>query len=226
MDADRIVYLAALLADQADMPMDHATPCLHRTLDAFKQEVTDHLGEEFLENAIYCLSTDSFRSSLLSTYKSNRHGRWKPPHRRLLEQEFLDMVPSMKVRGYEADDLVGIIATRSKDAIVVSNDKDLNQIPGKHFNPAKGEVYDVSEEEARYQVYYQWICGDTSDGYSGIPRVGDVKTRDFLAGINLENISDKEASEHVRSLYKKRRSGHLCETMRRVSRIRTDVLGA
>jgi hypothetical protein len=89
------------------------------------------------------------------------------------------------VRGLEADDLLGILATRDaySDAIIVTLDKDLRTIPGRHFNPLKETkpvLRSVFAADAQWMM--QTLTGDTSDGYTGIPRVGPKKAEAILGG--------------------------------------------
>lgn len=133
-----------------------------------------------------CPSADGFRRALMPTYKMNRTTA-KPlmlPDAKaaIAERWKTDMVP-----GLEADDLLGILATRLKDrAVVVSLDKDMWTIPGKHFNPQKDRfVRSVSVREADTRWMTQTLTGDTSDGYTGLPKVGPVKAAKILGGIGL-----------------------------------------
>ena len=59
----------------------------------------------------------------------------------------------------EADDILGILATSQKivkgNKIIVSIDKDLDQIAGLHYNPKNKEFYKVTPKEAEYNFYFQ-----------------------------------------------------------------------
>ena len=82
----------------------------------------------------------------------------------------------------EADDMLGIKATRDKGCIIVSEDKDLKTIPAKVFNPAKDtEPHDISEQEADYNFMFQTLTGDKTDNYSGCPSVGPKTAEKILA---------------------------------------------
>ena len=93
---------------------------------------------------------------------------------------------------YEGDDFLAylIINTyRSDNVILVSSDKDFNQLLNKNvriLNPRKDEVIRVgnckelfgySPEET---VDYLSMVGDTSDDIKGIPGIGPVKARKIL----------------------------------------------
>ena len=74
------------------------------------------------------------------------------------------------------------MATQSfdEDTIIVSDDKDLQTIAGYHYN--KGEVIEVSEQQALKNFYTQVLTGDTADNYKGCRGVGPVKAERILAG--------------------------------------------
>lgn len=85
--------------------------------------------------------------------------------------------------GLEADDLMGILATTEgyEDSIVVTLDKDLKTIPGRHYNPVKDDKpRTVTQAEADRYWLYQTLIGDSTDGYKGCPLIGPVKAEKIL----------------------------------------------
>lgn len=140
----------------------------------------------------------NFRKRILPTYKANRSGNVKPlafPHVvTVIEAAF----ETRLIHGLEADDVLGILATRDaySDAIVVSLDKDLRTIPGRHLNPLK-ETKPVlrSVYAADAQWLLQTLMGDTSDGYTGIPKVGPKKAEAFLGG-DVRTIAARKQLGH------------------------------
>jgi hypothetical protein len=128
---------------------------------------------------------DNFRKRILPTYKANRAGNVKPLAFRPTVEAVEAAFPTRTVYGLEADDLLGILATRDtySDAIVLSLDKDLRTIPGRHMNPLKDTkpvLRSVYAADAQWLT--QALTGDTSDGYTGIPRVGPKKAEAILGG--------------------------------------------
>jgi len=112
------------------------------------------------------------------------------------------------VDGLEADDLLGITATSSKeDCIIVSEDKDLKTIPCKIYNPAKdNKIHTITEFEADYNHMLQTLCGDAVDGYSGCPSIGPKTAEKILAecqtsadlwDATLATFKKKKLSEEV-----------------------------
>ena len=73
----------------------------------------------------------------------------------------------------EADDALGIYATKYPGNIIVSPDKDMRQIPGKLYD-FKETVTISPDEGARWHLI-QALAGDNTDGYSGVPGIGVKK---------------------------------------------------
>lgn len=78
----------------------------------------------------------------------------------------------------EADDLVSVL--HREGACVFSHDKDLMQLPGKHFKIREGRVIDVSAADALMFHCYQLLAGDSGDNIPGFPGMGEKKSKDFL----------------------------------------------
>lgn len=133
-------------------------------------------------NVICCFSSDSnFRKKVLPTYKANREGKRKPVAYyamvKWIEKEF----KTKKINGLEADDCLGILATRDTfPAIIISGDKDMKCIPGYHYDFIRDEFSEITPEEAKYHFYMQTLMGDITDGYSGCPKVGKVTAQKIL----------------------------------------------
>lgn len=70
--------------------------------------------------------------------------------------------------------------------IIASTDKDLDLIPGWHYNFVKGVKYFVDDEEAIYNFYYQCLVGDTADGVKGVPGIGPKKAAAILSQCSTE----------------------------------------
>lgn len=125
---------------------------------------------------IMCLSDPkaNFRKTLLSTYKANRIGKRKPVcYSEVLTWIKTNYITKM-ISTLEADDVVGILATRFKGQEVHSSgDKDFMSIPGVFYNFLKGELYHISEREADKWFYTQTLIGDTADNYNGCPGIGE-----------------------------------------------------
>jgi 5'-3' exonuclease len=125
----------------------------------------------------------TFRHELATTrpYKGNRDRSHRPTY----EKEIRDFVkstwPTVEAENEEADDLLGIRATElGEDCVIISVDKDLDQIPGKKYNLMHGVAYDIDAAEAEYRFAEQLLVGDQSDNVPGLPRIGKKKAQTAL----------------------------------------------
>ena len=143
-----------------------------------------YLGECEANDVIMAFSSyENFRKDILPEYKGNR-GASKPIGY-LWAREFCDkQYNTMEVKGIEADDILGILSTQKgpHNAIVVSEDKDLRQIPGRLFNPRTLQLDTIDVEEGDNYHLFQCLVGDRSDNYRGCPGVGEIKARAILDG--------------------------------------------
>ena len=97
----------------------------------------------------------------------------------------------------EADDSMGIYATKYPGNIIVSPDKDMRQIPGKLYD--FNETTLIKETDGRNWHYIQTLAGDATDGYSGVPGIG-VKRAVVLfekTGYNWQTIKDAFAAKDL-----------------------------
>ena len=113
----------------------------------------------------------NFRKKVLDTYKSNRKKSRKP----IIYKELLNFVNTnyltFTMEGLEGDDVLGILATSGEiegDVIIVSSDKDMPEV----------EV--ITKKQADYNFMLQTLAGDSTDGYSGCPKVGMVTAQRIL----------------------------------------------
>lgn len=138
-----------------------------------KCEVTDF---------VVCLSSDfNFRYEVLPSYKHNRTGE-KPELYYVLLEHMTKHYPHESWRNLEADDVMGVLATQHlEQTIIATLDKDLDQIPGWHYNWNKDSMYHTTQQYGLYWFFRQILTGDSTDGYKGCPGIGPKKA-DALVG--------------------------------------------
>lgn len=137
--------------------------------------ILDKLNYEGEYRIIMCLSdAENFRKKLSSTYKANRIGKRKPVCYSEVRQWIIDHYDTKILPELEADDVIGILATRHKGHEVhISGDKDFKSIPGIFYNMIKDELMKISTEEADRWFFTQTLIGDRADNYDGCPGVGE-----------------------------------------------------
>lgn len=132
---------------------------------------------------------ETFRHDIYPPYKNNRTTKRKPLcFARVREQAEADY-QCLSIPGLEADDVLGIWATRDKGPyVIVSDDKDLKTIPGKLYRQA--QLHDISEAEADRWFLYQALMGDLTDGYPGCPKIGPKRAEALLdeSGCTWETV--------------------------------------
>lgn len=116
----------------------------------------------------------TFRCDIATTkvYKGNRPPSpdwlkfWSP----IIKQACINKYGFFEADNIEADDVLSILRNGilPNDVVVLcSPDKDLNQVPGSHYNYSKATFKEVSESESKYNFWYQVLVGDTSDNITG-----------------------------------------------------------
>lgn len=135
--------------------------------------------------AMSCSRSDGWRRKVLPSYKSGRGA--DPAYRENVKQWLREWFSVIERPTMEADDLLGIMATKPRwedfslsQRVIVSDDKDLKQIPGTVIVPRSGEEVRVTVAEGDYLHMMQTLTGDPVDGYKGIPGVGKVKAEKIL----------------------------------------------
>jgi len=150
---------------------------------------------EASEYKLFFTSPDNFRKHIYPEYKANRTAT-KPKHLQFLRDYLVESWQGTVAEKMEADDYLGI--NQHEFSIICSIDKDLLQVPGKHYNFVKKEFYEVDEETGFRNFYTQLLTGDTSDNIKGIAGIGPVKAKKALA----EATNEYEMFCIVRDMYK------------------------
>ena len=127
-------------------------------------------------------TADNFRVGVLPTYKGNRSGNRKPMILPGLKDHLKELPRCFFEKTIEADDLIGIHATKPHkgERVIYSQDKDLKTIPGLHWEHEDGEVIEISNHDADTFFFEQILTGDAVDNYAGCPGVGKVAAQEML----------------------------------------------
>ena len=174
IDCDFIVYKCCAAAEtELDFGDDvilvtskfsEAYKCVQRDIEKIKREFPFY--EEII---LFFTSPNNFRKKILPEYKGHRNRKKPCGFKRVINQLKKDYKVIVRDT-LEADDTMGIYATKYPGNIIVSPDKDMKQIPGKLYNFE--ETIDITPEEGARWHLIQSMAGDNTDGYSGVPGIG------------------------------------------------------
>lgn len=179
IDADSILFAICVDKKQDDYQIAHFGAQTERTLNDVIEEFNTYFLRVLMDSGclqyVAFLTAGSHRYSFYPEYKANRKKLEKPRFLKELTAYAIETLGFCRVDGYEADDLVNMCKEQLGDnTLIVHTDKDLDQIPGNHFNYKKPEFYDVSEDTAQLNLWTQVITGDSIDNIKGIPGKGSA----------------------------------------------------
>lgn len=193
-----------------------------KTMATFLEDVL--MSQLDLNNwEVFLTGKGNFRNEIAVTvpYKGNRKDVEKPAHLDMLRNYLVTAWSAVISEGEEADDLISIRATQLGDeAIIVSLDKDFDQVQGWHYNFVKQKKYYVSAEEGQRFFYKQILMGDKADNIVGIKGVGPVKAEKMLAkattekelyAVCLEALGAERVLENGRLLWLRREANQMWE---------------
>lgn len=182
-DGDVFVYRCGFGAQKVIDGEVVAEP-VENALNGMKQLIKRLLNETRCSTYKIFLSTNNdinlFRNSIAVTkpYKGNRKDFKKPIHYNSIREYLLKYYNTDLVSSIEADDALGI--HQSKNSIICSYDKDLLQVPGRHYNFVKKLFIDVDEFGGWRNYYSQVLTGDIVDNIPGLFRIGPKKAAYIL----------------------------------------------
>ena len=174
IDADILVYRAGFAAEGE--PVTHAYQALRMLVNRILLDIPHSSYKMFLTSE----DKTNFRFEVAVTkpYKGNRKAD-KPQHYEALRKYIMRNYPTEVVSDIEADDALGINQTDS--TCIVTLDKDLDMIPGKHYNFVQNKRYDVNRTEAYRTFCEQLLVGDPVDNIAGAKGIGKVKAKKAIS---------------------------------------------
>ncbi len=189
------------------------------------------------------VSRQTYRTEIYSEYKANRESM--PDTLRSQIQLIIEGLQALNIpiytkEGYEADDVIGTIATKAKQkqhkTYILTGDRDSFQLVDrdgfiKVIMPSKGELveYDWYKVYDKMGVYpyqiidYKALSGDTSDNIPGIKGIGDKTACKLLNRFDkleqiYENINDVTEKALNRKLQEGREVAFLSKELATIQR--------
>lgn len=172
--------------------------------DVLKRKTLTHIGVAFDP------SGPTFRHEAYEQYKAQREET--PEAIRLSVPIIKDIIrayriPILEVAGYEADDVIGTLATKAGQqgitTYMMTPDKDYGQLVTEHvfmYRPKYGdkefEVMGIEQVKAKFDIQSPsqvidmlGLMGDASDNIPGCPGVGEKTAQKLIAEFgNIENL--------------------------------------
>lgn len=250
LDGDMLLFAAAASNVVEVVEHDEVICCQADVKDGFinyLQRVDDiaealHLDPDI--DIVHCFTEKGmFRRDLEPAYKANRT-QPKPMGFYAIKERCTAMPWAFMHEQIEADDLIGIFTTQLhelyENTIVVSGDKDLLQIPGRHYWPEfwgastkeklrgfltefgmeehSGDQFSIPPACAERFFWCQVLAGDSTDGIEGVPGTGMVTAAREVSKWDIEK--PLECWERVVELFaKKGKSEEQATTTARLVRI-------
>jgi DNA polymerase-1 len=175
IDADYIVYKSCA-ANETEIDWgDDVITVTSRFSEAYDMvqrelySIANDLGC-FDDSILFFSDSNNFRKIIDPDYKGHRN-RKKPCGYKRVINALKAEYPVVIMPTLEADDALGIYATKEDGHIICSPDKDMRQIPGQLFDLTQG-VVEVTPEMGRRWHLIQTLSGDQTDGYGGVPGIG------------------------------------------------------
>ncbi len=224
--------------------------CYNKVVDGVKQDKTlddcKKLTDEFIthinksvnaEEMIGCLTVGKcFRYQVYPEYKANRKYKFDPKY-----QELMSGIKEYLITDYkfvydkdrlEADDLVRIYKdlytsiSKEYEPIIVSPDKDILYLEGKHYNPKLNKWVITDKKQAAYYFWTSMITGDITDNIKGVVGMGLKSAQNLL---NEASVDDYRAivlntycknygeNEGIREFYKNYRCLYIEDSASNIS---------
>jgi hypothetical protein len=177
--------------------------CLHSVKLQIEQILNDTNADEY---QIYLTGGNQYREQIatIKPYKGNRDPDHKPVYYQEIKDYLINRWDAKVVDVIEADDAMSIAQHTANYTtttmgcgwltVICTNDKDLDMVPGLHYNFVDREFYvcdsfgDLSYNKKKNKLvgqglkwfYAQLVMGDAIDNIEGIPGKGPAATFKLL----------------------------------------------
>jgi len=208
IDSDSLLYRVGFSSEDEEEWIAKAR--LDETLTAL---VDDELNE-CTDHKFFISGSENFRFGIATThpYKGNRENIKRPKHLQALRDHIVQKWDASVSCNKEADDDVCIAAHANPKSVICHIDKDLDQIPGSHYNYVKKQFYNIGKFEGLKKFYLQILTGDKIDNIIGLRGIGPVKAEKALkecyTELQLYNVC-KEMYNNIDRLHENAQLLHL-----------------
>lgn len=154
---------------------------------------------------VYCFDSHcKWRRKIMPTYKAHRESNPEVSRQIDLLQTMISLygVKVVKMKGHEADDLIGTLSYLSREhyeVVIHTGDKDMNQLVRKNVwvqHPKDDHRIGVKEVKKEYGISplqfadYLALVGDKVDGFDGFVGCGAKGAKELLKIAGLKEMLD------------------------------------
>jgi len=196
IDADSVMFKAACTQSTK-----------HDTRVVTRKIIEDTIADTFADETYIAIKgKGNFRYDIYSGYKSSRKDKLDDKLKERLNDAHAYLVndwSAVQSDGMEADDVVSIWSYEAREAeqdfVIAHIDKDINQVPGNHYNYNSKQIYFVDDEVADMNFCTQLLIGDNGDDIPKVKRGYGIKTaQKALAETTYDNRMDTVVDEWQR----------------------------
>lgn len=211
IDGDVLVYASGFASDAAAKKRGQEFEDLRFAIHGIKSQIRGIIQTVEADDVVIYLSHPvNYREAFYPEYKMNRNTLHKPHwYDELKDYLFEHAGAVFSELGDEADDAMGRAQmdalSQGRETIICTVDKDLDMIPGLHYNWSKTKrdngVYTMEDPECLRLFYAQMIQGDKTDNIPGIYQKRGLKAekRWFYPLENMDTA--EEMYDYVLGVY-------------------------
>ena len=164
----------------ARVEADPIQNCLH-SVNVVMDKILDQYGRDDVLVFFSCPTKENWRTAFYPEYKVNRVNARKPFWMQEIRDHLEHKHICVQLKNLEADDLLAMSSQYAeRPCVIVTIDKDMDQLEGLHYNWVKEEEYHVDGTAAARFLAIQRIMGDSTDNIKGVPGWGVVAAENWL----------------------------------------------
>lgn len=206
IDADFIKYLVvtkiATAKKNKEEMMIHSDALAKFTEEVINERFTTQIDSK---GNIFCfsgVSENTFRSYVAfeKKYKGNRGNSEMyygvEDDKMSVVKYIKERYPTLIFKDLEADDILSML--HCDDTFIYSEDKDLLQLAGTHYDIKEKCFVKRSQQEAFNFLMFQMIEGDTVDNIGGLKSYGTIKSNELLTNLSSTNMVKTVFNEYMK----------------------------
>lgn len=142
-----------------------------------------------------------YKIATLLPYKGTREDI-KPVNFYNIKEYIKSKYRTQSVDYLESDDILAHYGNLKYDEVVIcSTDKDLKTVPSNNFDIMHNVYSVISEQEAKYNFWYQILIGDATDNIPSPYNLGPVTAKKILSSVDTSLFTDKDYYQLIAPKY-------------------------